>query len=61
MASGRRTVVLIDHTKWRQVSLATIVDLDAVDAVVVDGAMDPAAVDELRSFVPEVHLAPIAD
>lgn len=59
--SGRRTVVLIDHTKWRQVSLATIVDLDAVDAVVVDGAMDSAAVDELRSFVPEVHLAPIGD
>ena len=59
VAASRRTVVLIDHTKWRQVSLATIIDLEAVDVVVVDGGMDPAAVADLRSYVPEVRVAPM--
>ncbi len=61
VAASRRTVVLVDHTKWHQVSLATIVDLEAVDVVVVDGGMDADAVAEVRSYVPEVRVAPLMD
>lgn len=60
VASGRTTVVVIDHTKWRQVSLATIVDLDAVDVVVVDEGLDERSLAELRAAGPQVRLAPLA-
>lgn len=59
VASGRRTVVVVDHTKWGQVSLATIVDIDAVDTVVVDAGLDPGSLAELRSHVPDVRVAPV--
>lgn len=56
VASARRTVVVIDHTKWRKVSLRTIVDLDSVDVIVVDDGIGAAAVEELRGLVPEVQV-----
>jgi len=57
VAAGRHTVVVIDHAKWRQVSLATIVDIDAIDVVVVDAGLGEAALAELRSYVPDVRVA----
>lgn len=58
LATGARAVVVADRSKWRTVSLTTIVDLDAVDVVVTDDGLAPAEVAILRGHVREVVLAP---
>jgi DeoR/GlpR family transcriptional regulator of sugar metabolism len=58
-AASERLVVVADHTKWDTVGLASIVSLDAADAVVTDDGLAPSAVEALRSRVDDVVLAPV--
>ncbi|SDL13442.1 DeoR/GlpR family DNA-binding transcription regulator [Tessaracoccus oleiagri] len=56
-ASGGRTVVVADHTKWDVVSLTTVLDLEDVDVLVTDrGLPDPAA-EVARAHIADVRLA----
>ena len=58
-ASGRRTVVVADHTKWQAVSLTTVIDLDAIDLLVTDNGLTEAQADEVRSLVPDLRIATV--
>lgn len=60
LASGRRTVVLADHTKWEAVSLTTVADLAAVDVVVVDEGLSEDQAAQMRQHVSDLRLAPFA-
>lgn len=57
-AAGARTVVLADHTKWQQVSLTTVLDLEAVDVLITDAGLDAAGAEELAAHVGELQIAP---
>jgi len=56
-ASGRRTVVVADHTKWQAVSLTTVIDLDAVDLLVTDDGLTELEANEVRALVPDLRIA----
>ncbi|GAB3815521.1 DeoR/GlpR family DNA-binding transcription regulator [Tessaracoccus terricola] len=57
-ASGGRTIVLADHTKWPAVSLTTIIDLDEVDVLVTDSALTAEDATAIRGHIPDVRQAP---
>jgi DeoR/GlpR family transcriptional regulator of sugar metabolism len=52
--SGRRLVVLADHTKWDTVGLCTIAPLAEADVVVTDGLLPTEAADALRAAAGEL-------
>jgi DeoR/GlpR family transcriptional regulator of sugar metabolism len=49
--SGRRLVLLADHTKWGVVGISSIGRLEEVHALITDSGLDPAAVSELAAAV----------
>lgn len=55
--SSASTVVLADHTKWRTVSLTTVIDLFAVDTVITDEGMDHRDAVELKGLIPDLRIA----
>lgn len=58
--SARRVCVLADHTKWGVVGLGSIVDLDAVDALITDAGLPGHAAEILRDRIADVVLAEAA-
>ncbi|NKQ58417.1 DeoR/GlpR transcriptional regulator [Amycolatopsis sp. K13G38] len=59
--SGRRLVVLADHTKWGIVGISTFADLDEADVVVTDGGLPQAAQDTLTERVGELKTASVEE
>jgi DeoR/GlpR family transcriptional regulator of sugar metabolism len=49
--SGRRLVVLADHTKWGTIGLSSFARLDEADTLITDTGLDPALRDQLRATV----------
>jgi DeoR/GlpR family transcriptional regulator of sugar metabolism len=58
--SGRRLVVVADHTKWGVVGISTFARLNEADTVVTDAGLDAAAGERLRAEVREVVIAEVA-
>jgi DeoR/GlpR family transcriptional regulator of sugar metabolism len=58
--SGRRLVVVADHTKWGVVGISTFARLNEADTVVTDAGLDAEAGDRLRAEVRELVVAEVA-
>jgi len=58
--SGRRLVVVADHTKWGVVGISTFARLNEADTVVTDAGLDADAGERLRAEVREVVIAEVA-
>jgi DeoR/GlpR family transcriptional regulator of sugar metabolism len=58
--SGRRLVVLADHTKWGVIGISTFARLNEADTVVSDAGLAPEAGELLRAEVREVVVAEVA-
>jgi DeoR/GlpR family transcriptional regulator of sugar metabolism len=52
--TGRRLVVVADHTKWGVVGLSTIARLDQADVLITDSGLAPDARETLDSHVREI-------
>ncbi|MFI7439314.1 DeoR/GlpR family DNA-binding transcription regulator [Nonomuraea indica] len=61
LASGRRCVLAVDHTKLDRVALHRVAPLDAFDIVVVDSRAPAEAVQRLRDRHPRVEVAEVPD
>lgn len=61
LASGRRRVLAVDHTKLDRVALHRVAPLDAFDIVVVDSRAPAEAVQRLRDRHPRVEVAEVLD
>jgi DeoR/GlpR family transcriptional regulator of sugar metabolism len=59
--SGRRLVVLADHTKWGTVGISTIAELNEADVVVSDDCLPERAREILAEQAGEVLLAATAE
>jgi DeoR/GlpR family transcriptional regulator of sugar metabolism len=55
--SGRRLVVVADHTKWGVVGISSIARLNEADTVVTDAGLDAEARELLRAEVRELVVA----
>ena len=51
IASGRRLVVLADHTKWGTVGISSVGRLDEADTIITDSGLDPAARSQISGTV----------
>ena len=58
--SGRRLVVVADHTKWGVIGISTFARLNEADTVVTDAGLAADAGDLLRAEVREVLIAEVA-
>jgi len=56
--SAHRLVVVADHTKWGVVGLSRIAPLSAVDTLVIDDRLDPAATEAIAGQVRDLILIP---
>ncbi len=54
--SGRRLVVVADHTKWGVVGISSIARLDEANTLVTDGNLDAVAINSLEAAVGELIL-----
>ena len=65
IGSGRRLVVVADHTKWGAIGMSSIAQLQDVDTVVTDSGLEESARGILRDRVGNLVLAdvsaPLAD
>ena len=57
ISAGSSVTVVADHTRWGRVGLTTVVDLDAVDRVVVDDGLEDEHAEVLRPLVNELWIA----
>lgn len=57
--TARRTIVVVDHTKWDRISLRTAVELNSIDTLIIDGDAPEDAIAALRDRVPQVLVAPV--
>lgn len=57
IASAERVVVLADHTKWNTIGMTSIAPLSAIDVLVTDAGLDPAAQQVLREHVGTLIIA----
>jgi DeoR/GlpR family transcriptional regulator of sugar metabolism len=57
--SGRRLVVVADHTKWGVVGISTFARLNEADTVVTDAGLAADAAERLRAEVREVVVAEV--
>lgn len=57
ISAGSSVTVVADHTRWGRVGLTTVVDLDAVDRVVVDDGLEDEHAEVLRPLVNELWVA----
>jgi DeoR/GlpR family transcriptional regulator of sugar metabolism len=58
--SGRRLVVVADHTKWGVVGISTFARLNEADTVITDAGLAADAGERLRAEVREVVIAEVA-
>ncbi len=58
VASGRRLVVVADHSKWGVIGISSIARLDEADVLVTDDGLSDDARDLLSTTVGELILAP---
>jgi DeoR/GlpR family transcriptional regulator of sugar metabolism len=58
--SGRRLVVLADHTKWGIIGISSVARLEDADTIITDSGLDPAARSQLASAVRRLMLVDIA-
>ena len=56
--SARRLVVIADNTKWGVVGLSQIAPLSAVDTLLIDDRLDPAATETIAGQVRDLILIP---
>jgi len=49
--SGRRLVVLADHTKWGIIGISSVARLENADTIITDSGLDPTARSQLASAV----------
>lgn len=59
IASGRRLVVVADHTKWDVVGISSMAPMSAVDLLITDAGSVDEQVDRVVDLVGEVHRAPV--
>lgn len=57
--SGRRLVVVADHTKWGVIGISSIARLDQADTLITDNRLDPEAAAELARSVRELILVDV--
>jgi DeoR/GlpR family transcriptional regulator of sugar metabolism len=60
VASGRRLVVVADHSKWGVIGISSIARLDEADTLVTDAGLSEEARELLGAQVREVVIAPTA-
>jgi DeoR/GlpR family transcriptional regulator of sugar metabolism len=60
LASGRRLVVLADHTKWGVIGISSIARLDEADTLITDRNIDPEAREQLAAALRLVLVDPAA-
>jgi DeoR/GlpR family transcriptional regulator of sugar metabolism len=58
VASGRRLVVVADHSKWGVIGISSIARLDEADVLVTDDGLSDDARDLLSTTVGELMIAP---
>jgi DeoR/GlpR family transcriptional regulator of sugar metabolism len=58
--SGRRLVVLADHTKWGVVGISSVAPLEEAETVITDAGLDLAARSQLASAVQRLMLVDVA-
>jgi DeoR/GlpR family transcriptional regulator of sugar metabolism len=59
--SGRRLIVVADHTKWGVIGISSMARLDQTDVLVTDAGLAPEARELLGRVVPELIVAePVA-
>jgi len=58
--TGRRLVVVADHTKWGVVGISSIARLDEADALITDAGLPPEARRALEASVRELVLVPVS-
>ena len=58
VASGRRLVVMADHSKWGVIGISSIARLDEADTLVTDDGLDDEARELLSAAVGELVIAP---
>jgi DeoR/GlpR family transcriptional regulator of sugar metabolism len=58
VASGRRLVVVADHSKWGVIGISSIARLDEADVLVTDDGLSAEARDLLNTTVGELIIAP---
>ena len=56
IASGRRLVVLADHTKWGIVGISSMARLEGADTIITDSALDAAARSQVAAAVRRLML-----
>jgi DeoR/GlpR family transcriptional regulator of sugar metabolism len=61
IASGRRLVVLADHTKWGIVGISSVARLEGADTIITDTGLDPSARDQIRQSVRRLMIVDAAD
>jgi len=59
--SGRRLIVVADHTKWGAIGISSIARLDQIDVLVVDAGLPPNARAVLAEHVGELVLAEVPE
>jgi DeoR/GlpR family transcriptional regulator of sugar metabolism len=59
IASSKRRILLVDHTKFGKVALHQLATLQDFDLVVVDARIDEARVNELRECSIPYEIVPL--
>jgi DeoR/GlpR family transcriptional regulator of sugar metabolism len=58
--SGRRLVVLADHTKWGTVGISSVGRLDGADTIITDSRLDKMARDQIAAAVRRLIVVDVA-
>ena len=58
--SGRRLVVMADHTKWGIVGISSVARLEDADTIITDSALEPSAQGQLAAAVRRLILVDVA-
>lgn len=59
--SGRRLVVVADHTKWGVIGISSIARLDQADTLITDAGLEPSAASVLAREVRELIVVDVGD
>ena len=54
VASGKKTVLLADHSKFKQKALAKVCGLEDFDAVITDNGLDSETIKRIKAKVPNL-------
>jgi DeoR/GlpR family transcriptional regulator of sugar metabolism len=56
VASGRRLIVLADHSKWGIVGISSVARLEDADIIITDAALEPLARQQITAAVSRLIL-----